>query len=215
MEQSCDRLKKFNKKCKEFVDKYSDKIVDLIEQELEPEQVCHEINFCVTADRLEYQDYDFGLDVLIMAEENTQNTDVDEAPQCIVCEFVIAKIEEQMKNKNFTDHYKLVIKTICSKMPQTISKECNQFIDYYYDVIVDLIIFTKPSDMCADMKLCSAKVDQVTEMMKKDLYKCAICRGVVETLDTIMEDPYTDTNLENLEDKLCEKFAGKFKSKVG
>lgn len=188
-------------------------MVDLIEQELEPAQVCHEINFCMTSDKLEYQDYDFGLDVLMMAEEKTDSEEI-EAPQCVVCEFVISKIDEELKNQNLTDHYKKAIKDICSKMPQTISKECNQFIDYYYDMIVQLIITTKPSDMCHDMKLCSAKLDQVTEMMQNDIYKCAICRGVVETLDTIVEDPYTDANLENLEEKLCEKFVPKFKPKV-
>lgn len=216
MEKSCDRLKKFNKKCREFVDKYSDKIVDLIEQELEPEQVCHEMSFCVTSDKLEYQDYDFGLDMLMMAEKIDEPQE-SAMPQCAVCEFVISKIDEELSNQNLTDHYKRVIKNICSKMPQTISKECNQFIDYYYDMIIKLIELTKPSDMCAEMKLCPISdlvQTKIFEMIQNDLYKCAICRGIVETLDTVIEDPYTDANIENLEEKLCEKFAGKFKTKV-
>lgn len=191
-------------------------MIRLIEKGLKPEEVCQEIQFCVTAEKLEYQDYDYGLDMLVMAEE-IDDSQVEQMPQCTICEFVINKIDEELSDKNFTDHYKQVIKNICSKMPQTVSKECNQFIDYYYDMIVKLIVLTKPSQMCGEMKLCpQSDVEQTIsfEKIQNDLYKCAICKGIVETLDTLIEDPYTDANIENLEEKLCEKFAGKHKIKV-
>jgi len=73
----------------------------------------------------------------------------------------------------------------------------------------------KPSEVCSEMKLCpKPSYDEVmVGELQHDVYKCAICKGFVEGLNSIVEDPYTDTNLENLEEKLCEKFAGKYRPK--
>jgi saposin len=218
LEKSCSRLKKFSSKCKKFVDKYSDKIVELIEQELGPEEICRQLVFCVTEDEIEFQDYDSGLEILTMSEKKTEFIDeISIQPQCVICEFVVAKIDDELNDKNVTEHLKQEIRNICSKMPQTINKECQQFIDYYYNMIIMMIETTKPADMCGEMKLCplpKLNQKQLVGMIQNDIYKCALCKGIVEGLDTIIEDPYTDANLENLEEKLCVKFAGKYKTKV-
>lgn len=37
---------------------------------------------------------------------------------------------------------------------------------------------------------------------------------VVQGLESIVEDPSSEVELENLEEKICQKFAGKYKPKV-
>jgi len=39
-------------------------------------------------------------------------------------------------------------------------------------------------------------------------------KGLVKGLSAIIEDPSEDTNLENLTEKLCNRYAGKYKTKV-
>jgi saposin len=221
LESSCARLRKFQKECKAFVDKYSDKIVDLVSLELTPERVCQELFYCVMDNEQDMQDYDFGLDILARSFQIPANDDDEDledigSPGCIICEFIMTKAEEELNDKTTDEEIKRTIKNICSKMPQTISKECNQFIDYYFDMIIVLIETTKPDKMCAALKLCP-KYNPLLEAnlleIKNDIYTCAVCKGVVDALDTIIEDPNVDTNLENLEEKVCEKFAGKFKDK--
>ncbi|KAL7020059.1 hypothetical protein ACKWTF_011366 [Chironomus riparius] len=221
LENSCARLRKFQKECKEFVDKYSDKIVELVSQELTPENVCRELLYCVMDNEQDMQDYDFGLDILVRSfqipakNENEDHEDIG-STGCIICEFIMTKMEEELNDKTTDEEIKRTIKNICSKMPQTVSKECNQFIDYYFDMIIVLIETTKPDKMCAALKLCP-KYNPLLEAnlleIKNDIYTCAVCKGVVDALDTIIEDPNIDTNLENLEEKVCQKFAGKFKDK--
>jgi len=224
LENSCSRLKKFAKECKQFVDKYSDRIVDLVSSELKPEQVCRDLIFCVTEKNREFQDYDAGLDILKMAfssdDDEDDNSDLIDSteikaaqPGCVICEFVIQKIEDELNDHKTDDEIKHVVKNICSKMPSTVSKQCNEFVDYYFDMIIALIETSPPQEVCAKMALCTNKLEEKYEEIKQDVYTCAVCKGVVEVFDTIIEDPQVDINLENLEEKICEKFAGKFKDK--
>lgn len=216
-------MKRFNKECKSFVEKYSDRIVDLVSKELEPEQVCRDLIFCVTKDQRELQDYDIGLDIMRMAfnsdedEINIGSTELenlDSNPGCVLCEFVIQKIEDDLNDKKTDEQIKTTVKNICSKMPSTISKQCNEFVDYYFDMIIAVIETSPPAEVCNRMALCPKPgLEENFEAIKKDIYSCAVCRGVVESIDSIIEDPGVDTTLENFEEKICEKFAGKFKDK--
>lgn len=215
LENSCGRLKKFADKCKKFVDTYSDMIVDLIEKELAPEEVCRELIFCTSGDELELQDYDAGLDILAMATKSVDEA-IKEEPQCVICEFVMAKLEKELNDKSVDEEVKHAVRSVCAKMPATVAKSCKQFVDYYFDVIIILIETTPPKKMCTEMKLCSAQSYEgvMVQQMHNEIVECAICKGLVAGIDTVVEDPYTETNLENLEQKLCEKFAGKYLSKV-
>lgn len=197
--------------------------MELVSQELEPAQVCRDLIFCVTQKQIDYQDYDAGLDIIHMAlisdedevEVDDTSSEIAEKsnPGCVLCEFVIQKIEDDLNDKKTDEDIKKTVKNICSKMPSTISKQCTQFVDYYFDMIIAVIETSPPSEVCKKMDLCSSTLEEKFQEIKNDLYSCAVCRGVVESIDTIIEDPSVDTNLENLEEKICEKFAGKFKNK--
>lgn len=208
-------MKKFSTKCKHFVDKYSDQIVDLIAEELKPEEVCHQLMFCVSSDEIDSQDYDSGLEIFMMTEIE-DNNEIEEMPQCVMCEFVMKKIDDELNDKKNDKKLENIVRHICSSMPNTIAKSCNQFVDYYFNMILVFIETIEPSEACKEMRLCPApKYKSVmVEEIQQDIYKCAICKGVVEGLNEIFEDPYTETNFENMEEKLCEKFVGKYKSKV-
>ncbi|CRL07645.1 CLUMA_CG020609, isoform A [Clunio marinus] len=214
LEQSCSRLKKFADKCKQFVDQYSDRIVDLIEKELEPEEVCRDLIFCVDVDNEEFQDYDSGLDILMLAERQVDEA-IKDQPQCVMCEFIMSKIDDELNDKTVDKKLEDIVRNICNDMPKTVSKSCNKFVDYYFNFIIAFIETMKPSEACKGMKLCpSVNYHEVMmDEVKKDVYTCAICKGLVEGINTLIEDPETDVNLENFEEKLCEKFAMKYKSK--
>ena len=216
MEKSCSRLKKFTAKCVQFVDKYSDTIVDLIEKELEPQEVCRELIFCVSFSNEETQDYDSGLEILKLAV-NGVDDEIKTQPQCVLCEFIMAKLDSELNDKTTDEKIKQAVRNVCAKMPSTVAKSCKQFIDYYFDMIIVFIETMKPSEVCGEMRLCPAPNYEDVMMLQNiqsDVYECAVCKGLVDGLDSIIEDPGTDTNIENLEEKLCEKLAGNYKTKV-
>lgn len=191
-------------------------IVDLIAQELEPEEICHQLMFCVSVnDNVDSQDYDSGLEIFMTAEKEIDD-EISEMPQCVMCEFLMKKIDDELNDQKTDDRIKNTVRNICSKMPSTISKSCKQFVDYYFDMIIVFIETMEPSEVCSEMKLCPAPKYKtlMVESVQHDLYQCAVCKGLIEGMNTIFEDPYTDTNLENMEEKLCEKFVGRYESKV-
>lgn len=148
--------------------------------------------------------------------EKEDDEEISEMPQCVMCEFVMKKIDDELNDKKTDAKIKNIVRDICTTMPSTISKSCNQFVDYYFDMIIVFIETMEPSEVCGEMKLCSApKYKQLmVESIQHDIYECAVCKGLIEGMNTIFEDPFTDTNFENMEEKLCEKFVGKYQSKV-
>jgi saposin len=214
LEKSCSILKKFSAKCKKFVDEYSDRIVDLIEKELEPEEICKNLLFCVTSDDADSQDYDSGLEVFSLAM-NEPAQEIEE--KCVICEFIMTKLEKEINDTKTDEKIKTAVRNVCSKMPKTISKTCNQFVDYYFDMIIALLKSMKPSIVCTEMKLCDSGVSSDLEMVKKlqeDVFTCAICKGVVKGLDSIVEDPKVDTKIVEIEENLCKTIPGEYKEKV-
>jgi len=219
LENSCGRLKKFSVKCKNFVDKYSDRLVDLITKEMEPNEVCKELMFCVSLDDIDTQDYDSGLDIFMMSlskDRMKPDEGIKEQPQCVICEFVMAQLDNELNDKKTDAEIKTALHNVCGKLPASVGKSCNQFVNNYFDMLVVLLETMQPAEVCSYMKLCpKPKLNDVMkiEKVQSDLYECAICKGLVEGIDSIIEDPYTDTNIENLEEKLCEKFLGKCRPK--
>lgn len=171
------------------MDKYSDQIVDLIEQELEPQEVCNTLMFCVSVDRSEFQDYDSGLDILNRAVKGTDNEiklvdqDLTADPTCVMCEFVMAQLEKDLNNKKTDEEIKKAVRNVCKHLPASVSKSCNQFVDYYFDMILVFIETMQPSEVCAAMRCCPKPKTSELEMFQKiqsDVYGCAVCKGVVE-----------------------------------
>lgn len=104
-----------------------------------------------------------------------ESSSVEDSPQCVLCEFVMKEIEDQLQNKAtdvrtwkvlmiektnfFSDFQKEIEQTvryICNKMPSSVSKQCNDFVDQYGDAVIQLLIETlKPNEICPMLKLCS------------------------------------------------------------
>ena len=236
--KACSKVKIFAKKCKSFVDKYSDKIVDLIMKKMGPDEVCKELTFCVTAIDAESQDYDSGLEILGMAVETEKSEvkfkesaiqvkkpseTIQENPQCVICEFVMSKLKDELNDKSTDKEIEDALKNVCSKLPKSVTKSCQSLVDSYFNVLVALLEMQKPSEVCAVMKFCSGAggidVDDFEDLqeiknVQENVYECAVCKGVVEGVSDIVDDPQTDVDLENFEEKVCELFAGKYKDKV-
>lgn len=152
-----------------------------------------------------------------MLATNEADNEIKEQPQCVLCEFIMSELDKELNDKKTDAEIKSALRNICIKMPSTVAKPCKQFIDYYFDMIIVFIETVKPSEVCAEMKLCPApKFDEIMMIQKiqSDVFQCATCKGLVEALDTVIENPYTDVHLSNLEEKLCEKFSGKYIQKV-
>lgn len=101
-----------------------------------------------------------------LARQNDRLTGLDDIvkdpPSCVLCEFVMTKLESELKNATTQDEIKHTVENICKIMPRTVSKSCNKFIDQYISTILALIGSVPPKMMCQQMQLCMSDLDGVS-----------------------------------------------------
>ena len=139
-------MKSYESVCDSFVDKNTDRIIELLAKELTPKQICQQLALCVKK-----IDVDLDIDEAIIVQviaipafptKSVENKEVDElkeTPECVICEFVMTKLESELKDKTSRDEIKKTIENICTKMPNSISKQCTKFVDQYAELIFILI----------------------------------------------------------------------------
>lgn len=143
-------------------------------QQLSPKQICQQLSLCIT--KAQDLEIDEAIIVNVVAVPafpqklaRTPLTKVDvhqvaapvaDDPQCIVCEFVMTKLEDELKDKTSRDEIRTAIENICTIMPNSISKQCNKFIEQYADLIFTLIDTVPPKEICSQMGLCPAQKKQ-------------------------------------------------------
>jgi saposin len=78
------------------------------------------------------------------------------SPQCVMCEFIMTQIDNQLKDKATDDEIKKIVHDVCDYMPKNVKTECNNFVDKYADAVIALL--TKelsPKDVCTALNMCS------------------------------------------------------------
>ncbi|XP_036212766.2 prosaposin [Bactrocera oleae] len=186
LDQSCEKLRKnIRDKCHKYVARYGDKIADLLVKEMAPKVICREIGLCLWSEQ-EDLDIDEALkyDVVVLPEarQNDRLTGladiVRDPPTCVLCEFVMTKLEAELKNATTQDEIKHTVENICKIMPKTVTKSCNKFIDQYINTILALIGSVPPKMMCQQIQLCMSGLDVVSD----EVIECGVCHGATSAL---------------------------------
>lgn len=112
-------------------------------------------------------------DVIAMPQENVvlakndrysgldESMTIQEPPTCVLCEFVMTKLENELKNKTEQEDIKRAIESICNRMPKTVAKSCDKFVEQYANAIITLIGSVPPKEICQRMQLCFAGLSEV------------------------------------------------------
>lgn len=142
-------MKRYESICDNFVDKNTDRIIELLAKELTPKQICQQLALCVKR-----MDADLDIDEAIIVQviaipafptksdvsvESKEVDDLKDTPECVICEFVMTKLEAELKDKTSRDEIKKTIENICTKMPKSVTKQCTKFVDQYAELIFILI----------------------------------------------------------------------------
>jgi saposin len=184
--EECSLYRIYEGICENFVKKNVDQIFTLLEQKLSPRQVCQRLSLCAPAKAdetiivnvvafpafpTEKKKNDLPHRVqIIRGDDDDDDDDDDDKPKkliikddpvCVLCEFVMTKLEAELKDKKTQEDIKEAVENICSKMPSSISKQCTKFVDQYSDLIIALIDTVPPKEICTQMSLCSAVKKQM------------------------------------------------------
>ncbi|EDX15065.1 uncharacterized protein LOC6730279 [Drosophila simulans] len=188
LEESCDRMRKpVNAKCHKVIDKYGDKIADLLLKEMDPKLICTELGMCVLADLYDLEvDEALKYDVIALPHQDNKLSSIKEPPTCVLCEFIMTKLDADLKNKTEQDDIKRAIEAVCNRLPATVRKQCDAFVDGYASAVLKLLSDVPPKQVCQKLQLCFsvAVTDEVVE--------CGVCHGVTQALLPFLREKKDD-----------------------
>jgi len=196
LESICYRLpNSIERNCENFVETYTSTIINLIINGLTPDEICSALDLC--ASTTDIQTVPTEVEVKVEVEDST----------CVLCEYVITTIDSMLEDKANEAQIKAALESVCSILPKSIEAQCDNFVETYTDIIIDML--TKdvtPEMVCSNLGLCKPKgnivVHHVDLEAPKDPY-CTLCELVIRDLDAMLEDKQNKEEIERALDVLC------------
>ncbi|XP_065668837.1 uncharacterized protein LOC100208544 isoform X6 [Hydra vulgaris] len=203
LEQVCGLLPSSVKsECDQFVDTYSDKIVDLIIQLADPNTICKLLGLCAS-------------------KIKNVNHDSSNGVTCDFCQYAMGKLDAILTDNATEAEIKQAVENLCAKFPSAVAGECKILIDRYGDMIISMLAQElKPSVICQALGLCTEKITaKFTKLKKKHFLSmrqevkgvsCSVCEYAMGYLDKELETKNVETKIEQEIQVLCKKLPSAF-----
>ncbi|XP_022213394.2 prosaposin [Drosophila obscura] len=216
LEHSCDKLKKpVASKCHKLIAKFGDQIADLLLKEMDPKLICTELGLCLFSEQEDLEiDEALKYDVIALPHPADQLARLEESqkpkepPTCVLCEFIMTKMEADLKNKTEQDDIKRAILAVCDHLPATVRKPCDTFVEGYAAAVIDLLSKVPPKEVCQKLQLCFSQV--VTD----EVIECGVCHGATQVLLPFLSAHPKETDVTTVEmtSVACENLPAKYYS---
>ncbi|CAB3361640.1 Hypothetical predicted protein [Cloeon dipterum] len=215
IDEACDHLpKSIGPQCRSFVATYSDALIALLAQEVDPSQVCPSIGLCPAAAVVE---------AVSKVEGNAA---------CPMCLFAMQQLDKMLKDNRTEDSVKKALESVCSLLPKKMVTECDSFMDKYTEELIDMLIAEyTPEEVCTNLKMCGPeeyeqgmltgkdekqshietneiplpKDDELVKPISnvKDDNKCVICEFVMTQLDDMLKNNATEEDIKKAVHSVC------------
>ncbi|KAM3963734.1 prosaposin isoform 2-T2 [Aphomia sociella] len=127
---------------------------------------------------------------------------------CVICEFVLKEIDDQIKDKHNEDEIKKVVLGICNRMPKSVRSECDNFVEKYSDLVISMLEQKlDPSRVCQELKLCSPTD---INAVKEEILDCAVCEVVVMAVNKVLSNDKIDHDILHVVEKSCNLLPAKY-----
>lgn len=168
--------------CQDFVDKYTETIIALIIQEVKPSDVCDALGLC---------------------SESSQ-TQVKSQFTCELCESVMTYLKKVLKDPKTEEEIKQALDEVCSILPQSLTKQCQDFVNEYTDLIISLLLQEMdPDEVCAAMGLCPKKNKISFNVKNENDLECTICTQIMIALENELKDKTVESEIRTALDNVC------------
>lgn len=205
--------------CRDFVDKYEEQLVDMLIADFTPMEICTYLKLCdpiekikVTApapDILTNEIPQFPLKHKKNMRSKVAKVSVKDSTLCVVCEFALSKLDEELKDDATEEEIKGYVQNVCNILPRTVVSQCREFVEQYGDVVIALLAQSlDPRTICSEIKACSGsklKHSVLIESVKKSVRECAVCEASMGAFDELLGDPNLQKDMEQLMKKVCPK----------
>lgn len=135
--------------CIQFVDEYGRAIIAMLEQQLDPKEVCTALGLCNS---------------LVTSNKASKPLEKDE--YCGVCEVVIQYLDSLLEDNKTVANIEKYLEIICNFLPKNYKKQCVDIIDKYgAGIIILLEEIADPKVICTKLGLCDDAVSNETVQM--------------------------------------------------
>ncbi|XP_028169067.1 uncharacterized protein LOC114359035 isoform X2 [Ostrinia furnacalis] len=136
---------------------------------------------------------------------------VSQKTVCVVCEFVMKEIDEQIKDKHNEDEIKKIVHGVCRHMPKSVRAECDQFVEKYADLVISLLAQElEPDQVCQQLKLCDPQIIALDGIRAEEILDCAVCETVVLAVKKVLNNDKVDRNIVHIVEKSCALLPAKY-----
>jgi len=202
-ENLCSHLGALRGACEESVDEYGPALFQLLIDETDPTVICQSIGLCTAVNA-----FNAILPVRIEPQQPPKPAPYKDSAGCIMCEFVVNKLDTMLQDNATEAEIQAALDKVCSFLPQTISQECQNFIDTYAKAV--LVILSQegsPQMVCTTLGLCKSdkylKFIPLNEINAADPQFCGVCEMIMQYVDTLLTQNATIHEIEALVEKIC------------
>lgn len=115
-----------------------------------------------------------------------------------------------MHDKKTQDEIKKAVLNVCTAMPKSVRSQCNQFINQYAEMIINLLDTMPPKKICMAIDMCNKQAIQ----SEGEILECGICQVTVMALHKVLETDVATTDVEYVLEKACQAIPAKYYQKV-
>lgn len=220
LDQLCSELpKSVAGDCRDFVDTYEEQLVDMLIADFTPKEICTYLKLCdpdvkkiITTPVPEILSNDippFPLKHKNRVRSRGAKASGQESVLCVMCEFALSKIDQELKDDATEEEIKNYVKSMCNKLPRTVVHQCDLFIEEYGDMVIALLAQSlNPHEVCSAIMVCrglESKHSVLIESVKKSVKECAVCEASMGALDELLGDPNVQKDVSQLLKKVCPK----------
>ncbi|XP_044053306.1 surfactant protein Bb [Siniperca chuatsi] len=164
--------------CDSQVKLYLPKVLQQTPGHLKPRETCMVFGLCAALkpmERLKLPHHGSNEDISSSALGTVTSTHEQFNPACTLCLFIIKKLETLLPQNMTEDALMKLMGEVCSLVPQSYKKRCDDFVDKYGTQIVEFLLSSAaPHTICTLLHLCLFKEQLVPEVSLPS--DCESCR---------------------------------------
>ncbi|XP_019480981.1 PREDICTED: prosaposin isoform X1 [Hipposideros armiger] len=216
--EQCDRLGPgMSDMCKNYINQYSEIAVQMMMhmQDQQPKEICGLVGFCDEVKEVPMQPL---VPAKVISEDIIPALELVEpikkdlvqaksSVYCELCEYVVKEVVKLIDNNRTEEEIIHAFDTICSKLPVSLSDECQEVVDTYGRSILSILLQeASPELVCTMLHLCNSQqlpALTVHVTRQKDGGFCEVCKKLVGYLDHNLEKNSTKQEILDALEKGC------------
>ncbi|XP_045625830.2 LOW QUALITY PROTEIN: prosaposin [Procambarus clarkii] len=205
-----------SEECRTFVDTYSEQIIQMLIDNLSPDQVCIKLGLCQPKELPKLDStHQLPISRMFMVSNSIDKINKGaEAPKmgqsavCVLCELTMMQLDQFLLRNATKNEIIEVVDFICAHIPGTLQDDCIGFVEEYGDAIIKLLVNEmNPKVVCQQIKLCKPpSFTGLRAMANLQLDKCQVCKGVVSYVDEKLKDGEATTTIDTILEEVCRLF---------